>query len=130
MSQAKRDNYEQIYKQENVARVLDESVKPMMQKMYYQLLDDLKKGKKSSPIYQHHVDFVLANHYASSKPYMETEPNQIVVDYIASMTDDYCTELYNYMFPDKPSISIITAILRICNRRRNIYLMTHKTHTA
>jgi dGTPase len=100
MSQAKRDNYEQIYKQENVARVLDESVKPMMQRMYYQLLDDLKKGKKSSPIYQHHVDFVLANHYASSKPYMETEPNQIVVDYIASMTDDYCTELYKFLFPN------------------------------
>ena len=100
MSQAKRDNYEQIYKKDDVARVLDESVRPMMQKMYYQLLSDLKAGKKSSPIYKHHVDFVLANHYANSMPYMETEPNQIVVDYIASMTDDYCTELYKFLFPE------------------------------
>ena len=99
MSLAKRDNYEQIYKKDHVSKVLDESVRPMMQKMYYQLLGDLKAGKKSSPIYKHHVDFVTANHYAHSMPYMENEPNQIVVDYIASMTDDYCTELYKFLFP-------------------------------
>ena len=50
MSMAKRDNYEQIYKKDNVSRVLDETVRPMMHKMYYQLLSDLKAGKKSSPI--------------------------------------------------------------------------------
>ena len=30
---------------------------------------------------------------------METEKNQIVVDYIASMTDDYFIELHKYLFP-------------------------------
>ena len=99
MRAAKRDNYEQIYKKDHVSKILDETVRPMMHRMYYQLLADLKAGKRFSPIYKHHVDFVLANHYAHSKPYMETEPNQIVVDYIASMTDDYCTELYKFLFP-------------------------------
>ncbi len=99
LKNAKRINYEQIYRRDKVARVLDESVKPMMQELYYKLLDDLKAGKRSSPIYEHHVDFVSANHYAASEPYIETEPNQIVVDYIASMTDDYCAELYKYLFP-------------------------------
>ena len=32
--------------------------------------------------------------------YEETEPNQIVVDYIASMTDDYFIELYHHLFPN------------------------------
>ena len=100
MKNAKRVNYEQIYRRESVAKVLDETVKPMMQKLYYKLLDDLVSGKKSSPIYEHHVDFVSANHYAADTPYIETEPNQIVVDYIASMTDDYCAELYKYLFPN------------------------------
>lgn len=104
MRNAKRDNYEQIYKRDHVSKILDESVKPMMQRLYYQLLHDLKTGKKSSPIYQHHVDFVMDNHYAHSKPYMETEPNQIVVDYIASMTDDYCTELFKFLFPSSKDI--------------------------
>ena len=100
MSMAKRDNYEQIYKKDHVSKILDETVRPMMHRMYYQLLADLKAGKRSSPIYKHHVDFVLANHYAHSKPYMETEPNQIVVDFIASMTDSYFIELHGYLFPN------------------------------
>ncbi len=99
MRNAKRDNYEFIYKTEKVSRVLDVYVKPIMQKLYYRLLADLKDGVKSSPIYRHHVDFVANNHYAGKIPYIETEPNQIVVDYIASMTDDYCLELYEFLFP-------------------------------
>lgn len=100
LKNAKRDNYEQIYHRDSVAKVLDDTVKPMMQKLYYKLLDDLKKENVKSPIFQHHVDFVSANHYASLEPYIETEPNQIVVDYIASMTDDYCAELYKFLFPN------------------------------
>lgn len=97
---AKRANYERIYKTEKVASVTDGTVKPMMQRLYYKLLGDLKAGNKSSPIFKHHVEFVSSNHYAAQTPYIETEPNQIVIDYMASMTDDYCTELYKYLFPD------------------------------
>ncbi|MBQ2737849.1 MAG: HD domain-containing protein [Clostridia bacterium] len=97
---AKRANYERIYKQEKVASVVDNTVKPMMQRLYYKLLSDLRSGIKSSPIYKHHIEFVQENHYASEIPYLETEENQIVVDYMASMTDDYCTELYKYLFPN------------------------------
>ena len=97
---AKRANYEQIYKTDKISRVLDETVKPMMQKLYYRLLSDLKEGKTKSPIYKHHIEFVSNNHYAAPFPYIETEPNQIVVDYLASMTDDYCTELYEFLFPN------------------------------
>ena len=63
---------------------------------------DLKEGNKSSPIFKHHIDFITNNHYSPRLAYLETEPNQIVIDYMASMTDDYCTDLYNFMFPDKP----------------------------
>ena len=100
MKEAKKINYEQIYKTERIERVLDETVKPMMQKLYVKLLSDLKQGDKNSPIYKHHIDFVSGNHYAAPTPYIETEANQIVVDYMASMTDDYCTELYKYLFPN------------------------------
>ena len=100
LQEAKRINYTAIYKNEQVSQVLDGTVKPMMQKMYTKLLSDLKSGNEASPIFKHHIDFVSGNHYAAPTPYMETEPNQIVVDYIASMTDDYCAELYEYLFPN------------------------------
>lgn len=106
MRAAKKANYDLIYKVDRVTKVLDEQVKPIMQKMYYKLLSDLKNGVKDSPIFKHHIDFVNGNHYAAKIPYEETEPNQIVVDYIASMTDDYCTELYKYLFP-KDNVELV-----------------------
>ncbi len=102
---SKRANYEQIYHTEKISKVLNSTVKPMMQRLYYKLLADLKAGNTNSPIFRHHIDFVTGNHYAAKTPYMETEYNQIVVDYMASMTDDYCTELYHFLFP-KDTIDI------------------------
>ena len=102
MREAKRDNYAMIYNTDKVSKVLDERVRPLMQRMYMKLLSDLKEGNKSSPIFKHHIDFITNNHYSPRLAYLETEPNQIVIDYMASMTDDYCTDLYNFMFPDKP----------------------------
>jgi dGTPase len=99
LKEAKRVNYEQIYKTKQVTKVLDETVRPMIVTLYEKLLSDLKAGNKNSPIFKHHVDFVSGNHYAAKSPYIETEPNQIVVDYIASMTDDYCAELFKFLFP-------------------------------
>ena len=72
----------------------------MMSKMYEKLLEDLVTGKKDSPIFTHHIDYVNSAHYKRNVPYENTEPNQIVVDYIASMTDDYFADLYAYLFED------------------------------
>ncbi len=102
LKKTKSDNYTQIYRTEQMMKVLDGTVRPIMQRLYEKLLADLKAGNKSSPVFRHHIDFVTSNHYASPMPYMETEPNQIIVDYMASMTDDYCTELYMYLFPKDP----------------------------
>ena len=99
MKKAKSTNYEQIYLSDQVS-VVGRTIKPMMEKLYYRFLRDLKEGNKSSPIFTQHIDFITNNHYAPNTPYIETEPNQIVVDYIASMTDDYCAELYKYLFPE------------------------------
>ena len=72
----------------------------MMEEIYGQLLDDLKQENKKSPIYTHHIDYVNLTHYRREIPYEKGEPNQIVVDYIASMTDDYFIDLHHYLFPE------------------------------
>ena len=98
LKKAKADNYALIYKQETVGEAYT-TVQPMMAELYEKLLKDLKSGNKLSPIFTHHIDYINQAHYKREIPYEETEPNQIVVDYIASMTDDYFIDIYNYLFP-------------------------------
>ena len=102
LRKSRLDNYRMIYNYAAGFAKLDTTVKPMMAEIYGQLLDDLKAGHKSSPIFSHHIDFVNAAHYKHDTPYEQSDPHDIVVDYIASMTDDYFIELHGYLFPDSP----------------------------
>ena len=97
---SKRENYAMIYESEAGRAKLDLTVRPMMAQIYERLLEDLKTGNHASPIFTHHIDYVNQSHYIRSVPYEATEPNQLVVDYIASMTDDYFIDLHHYLFPE------------------------------
>ena len=99
LQEAKAENYRLIYKQEQVIQALRQTVRPMMNEVYARLLTDLKEGNTASPIFTHHIAYVKQAHYRRPFPYEETEPNQIVADYIASMTDDYLIDLHGYLFP-------------------------------
>lgn len=99
LKKAKSDNYELIYKAPEVDDILHTSIKPMMQKMYERLLHDLLDGTKKSPISTHHIAYINKVYYKREQPYTATEPNMIVADYIASMTDDYFIDLYEHLFP-------------------------------
>lgn len=100
----KKENYEKIYFNEGVEKTLEESIRPMFHVMYDRLLSDMKKGDTGSMIYKHHVEFVKFNSssYGYDKYFSTTSPEQMVVDYIASMTDDYFVDLFEYMFPKSP----------------------------
>ena len=98
----KKENYEKIYLRPAVTEKFDATIKPMMTELYERLLGDLVSGKKDSPIFTHHIDYVEKAHYEREIPYGMTEPNQLVVDYIASMTDDYFIDLHRHLFPDSP----------------------------
>ena len=100
LKKAKNDNYELIYKNDSVKDDMYSVVKPMMSEMYEKLLEDLVSNNTDSPIFTHHIDYINKAHYKRDIPYEQTEPNQIVVDYIASMTDDYFVELYHHLFPN------------------------------
>ena len=100
LKKAKADNYELIYKNDSVKSAMRETVKPMMARVYEKLLSDLENENSASPIFTHHISFVNKAHYKRDIPYEETEPNRIVTDYIASMTDDYFVDLYSYLFPN------------------------------
>lgn len=101
LSTAKKENYEVIYKNDVMNRQYDEIIKPMFEELYYKLLDDVKRNDTDSIIYKHHINPIgnaLKQYHGID--YSKEEKNQIVVDYIASMTDDYFIDLHKHMFPD------------------------------
>ena len=96
---AKKENYEKIYKTEKARGETEQNLKPMMKKLYEKLLSDLISGDRNSLIFKHHIDYVCSAHCNKNNAYEQTEPNLIVTDYIASMTDDYFIDLYAELFP-------------------------------
>ena len=99
-SQGKKENYEMIYGNVKVGKVYEEEINPMMEEIYLRLLEDAKSHNKESVLYKHHIAYVKKmTGYYSDVDYEENTPDDIVVDYIASMTDDYFVDLYKYLFP-------------------------------
>lgn len=95
LKRAKAENYEKIYNRAGKVTGTEGIVKPMMQNVYGQLLDDVRSGNTSSPIFRHHI----LPQSQCMEGYEKTEANQLVVDYIASMTDDYFIEIHQLLFP-------------------------------
>lgn len=103
LKMAKDENYEIIYRDKNINAQYDEIIAPMFSDLYYKFLADIKNGNESSLIYRHHIAFISNGlKYYREYNYTDEEPNQIVTDYIASMTDDYFIALHEHLFPESP----------------------------
>lgn len=99
---AKQENYDVIYRNKSVNTQYEEIIRPMFEELYEILLRDVKTKQTDSMIYKHHIDY-LANsvkYYDKPGRYADEDPNEIVVDYIASMTDDYFVALHQRLVPD------------------------------
>lgn len=98
---AKTENYKYIYFNPEVERVYDEEIKPMFVELYNKLLDDVRNKNTDSFIYRHHIYFIKeAQKYYDRLDYEKEDHDQIVVDYLASMTDDYFIDLHKKLFPN------------------------------
>jgi len=97
----KRENSHLIYQNEKLDRIYHDQIYPMFELIYERLLSDVRSGRRESVIYTHHIDYIheLTKYYARGARYEDNAPDDIVVDYIASMTDDYLIDLYGYLFP-------------------------------
>ena len=98
LKNCKSDNYDLIYKNQRV-KENEPIIEKLMTEVYARLSKDLKDGVKSSPIFTHHIGYIDKPYYKRLSPYLDQETNDIVVDYIASMTDDYILDLYRHLFP-------------------------------
>lgn len=109
LSQGKRENYKLIYGHDTLYTQQEEQIKPMFERLYERFLKDLQNGNRNSLIYTQHIDFIKERgRYYGTAHYGEGEPNQTVVDYLASMTDQYMSDLYEYLFPDAPKVEYVS----------------------
>ena len=98
---AKAENYAKIYRSSGIEGERAEELARAFELVYERCLSDLAKEDESSYIFRHHIARVeqalsyYGRHYA-----WKNDPDQTVVDYIASMTDGYFTELATRYFPE------------------------------
>lgn len=97
---AKAENYAKIYRSSGIEGERAEVLARAFELMYERCLDDLHKLDESSFIFRHHITRIEEQlaHYGRTYDW-QSDPEQTVVDYIASMTDGYFAELASKFFP-------------------------------
>ncbi len=96
----KNENYRLIYGNPKIRSVFEEQIRPMFEAVYEKLLTDVLEDNRDSVVYKHHIDYIREQtKYYAVTDYATQKPDDIVVDYIAGMTDDYFIDLYHYLFP-------------------------------
>ena len=100
LKRAKRQNYEEIYLKEGMVDDAENVAEEMFAELYDRLLDDVRAGDESSPVFRHHIARLSAlSRTLDPASYLAEGPDQVVVDYLASMTDSYFMALYDHLFP-------------------------------
>ena len=101
LRRAKRENYAKIYSAGGIEGKDEETLREAFERVYDRCLFDLKAGDESSFIFKHHIKRVTeALSYYGHTYDWQCDLDQTVVDYIASMTDDYFIELACKLFDD------------------------------
>lgn len=99
-ARAKEENYRMIYQLPEVSKVYKETIDPMFEKLYSYLCKDFKEKGADSLLEKYHISYVeeCTRFYKREIPYRETGCEDMVVDFIASMTDDYFVDLFHHIF--------------------------------
>lgn len=107
----KRENYAKIYANADTHGQLGDAesgtLRTLFEKLYHRFYKDLEEENTLSPIYKHHLS-VITNIQKKKREYTEryfkdrskAALSQIVVDFIASMTDDYFIDVARLIFPE------------------------------
>lgn len=100
----KKENYEKIYKLPELNAPYNDVVKPMTEKMFDKFVADIQNENTHSLVYKHYLSDPVyeANYGARKNPRMSASPEDIAVDFIASMTDDYFVSAFQLMFESDP----------------------------
>ncbi|MDR0880597.1 MAG: HD domain-containing protein [Clostridioides sp.] len=97
----RRENNDIIYRSPEVEEAYDGKVKTMLFSIYDKFMEDIKEDRRNSYVFRHHVNLdKLKDFYLDESSELKVSPDDLVVDFIASMTDDYFIDVYRRLFPE------------------------------
>ena len=102
---AKSQNYEFIYKPQGMMYSEELKLPIMMNKIFDKCIKDINNKEYASPIFKHHIIplSINSNNFSIDK-YLACGIENVVIDYISSMTDTYFMMCYEKMFPNDQKI--------------------------
>jgi len=95
-----QENYAIIYSNVRLNEPYETVIKPLMNGLYDALLNDVKNRNYDSPVFKHHLNNINSrNYYRDAETWgrIIVEPNGVVTDFIASMTDDYFIDVCKHL---------------------------------
>ena len=95
MYRLKKENAVKIHGNDKINASYDKTIRPMMKDLYGRFKEDIINENRESYIYKHHIDY---ERFKKTYEKNKMRPDDIVVDYIAGMTDDYFIDLYREIF--------------------------------
>ena len=93
----KKENAKKIYGNDKINDLYDRTIRPIMNALYNRFKEDIINENRDSFIYKHHVEY---ERFKKTYEKNKMRPDDMVVDYIAGMTDDYFIDLYREIFGD------------------------------
>ncbi len=104
------ENYTIIYGSDELNAPYVEVIEPLMEKLYDRFIDDVKNKNTESPVFKHFLDDEILGHSYKdeSGEKIIADANDIVTDFIASMTDDYFLDVCKYLHIDDELIKKIS----------------------
>jgi dGTPase len=98
---AKRENYERIYGVSEVNEGLNREMSELFEHLYESVYADLASKNMRAPVFRHHIAHVTSWNERYMGTYdWESDLDRTVVDYIASMTDDYFMAFARHVDPN------------------------------
>ena len=104
------ENSDVIYSHPELNSPYYEIVQPLLSSLYDRLVDDVLDGKTDSPVFRHYLnDPIQGRCYRNPENWQEVtaSADDIVTDFIASMTDDYFIDICRYLHLNDPLLDTL-----------------------
>lgn len=113
LDKIRQDNFNVIYKPDGNEKVGMDIAEEMAKKLFEKFYSDILSENRESSVYKHYLDNTILGWSYNKENKLAgkfIQPEDIVIDYMASMTDDYFIEIFEHYFPNDELVGRISYV--------------------